>query len=172
MGIASLILAIVGVEVGDTKLPIWALVMGLVLAAIFTVPLGLVQAITNQQFTLNVLAEIIIGYTLPGRPLAGMVFKSFTYNTTSQAIAFASDLKMGHYMKVPPRLLFLAQVGASIVAVFVSVCVQQWAFNAIPDICTDGQADLFTCPGLLTFGTASLIWSGIGPQRLFSPGTL
>ena len=37
----------------------------------------MIQAITNQQIGLNVIAELIIGYALPGRPLAMMMFKTW-----------------------------------------------------------------------------------------------
>lgn len=35
----------------------------------------MIQAITNQQVGLNVITELIIGYALPGRPVAMMMFK-------------------------------------------------------------------------------------------------
>lgn len=45
------------------------------IASIYTVPVGIIQAITNQQIAINVIAELIAGYALPGRPVALMVFK-------------------------------------------------------------------------------------------------
>ena len=35
----------------------------------------MVQAITNQQIGLNVITELIIGYMVPGHPIAMMQFK-------------------------------------------------------------------------------------------------
>lgn len=81
----------------------------------------MIQAITNQQVGLNVITELIIGYALPGRPIAMMMFKTWGYitmaqgkilhnlpnllsiNYSSSALNFTSDFKLGHYMKVPPR---------------------------------------------------------------------
>ncbi|ETW87600.1 oligopeptide transporter [Heterobasidion irregulare TC 32-1] len=172
LGIFSFVMGIIGIEICDTKLPVWAYVVAVIMAFVFVVPLGMVQAITNQQFTLNVLAEIVVGYMVPGRPLAAMVFKYVSHNSTQQTLYFVSDLKMGHYMKIPPRMMFMGQVVASVIAVFVSIGTQEWIFTSLPDICQPNQKDMFTCPGLLTFSTASLIWGGIGPQRLFSPGAV
>ncbi|KAF9452599.1 OPT-domain-containing protein [Macrolepiota fuliginosa MF-IS2] len=42
----------------------------------------------------------------------------------------------------------------------------------IEDICTPRQKNGFVCPGTNVFATASLIWGGIGPQRMFGPGAL
>ncbi|KAK0566473.1 hypothetical protein OC844_000696 [Tilletia horrida] len=153
-----------------TQHPAWALILALVIAAIYTMPIGIIQAITNQQVGLNVITEFIIGYMLPGRPVAMMIFKTFGYITMAQALSFVSDLKLGHYMKVPPRDMFIAQMASTIVSVFVLLGVQSWSFSNIEGICTKGAQDNFTCPGISVFGSASIIWGLIGPALNFSPG--
>jgi hypothetical protein len=56
------------------------------------IPIGMIQAITNQQVGLNVITELIIGYALPGRPVAMMMFKTWGYITMSQGTGyFASN---------------------------------------------------------------------------------
>ena len=40
-----------------------------------TVPIGIIQAITSNQLGLNVITELIIGYMVPGHPIAMMQFK-------------------------------------------------------------------------------------------------
>lgn len=40
-------------------------------------------------------------------------FKGFGYVTTAHALSFANDLKLGHYLKIPPRQTFWCQVAAS-----------------------------------------------------------
>lgn len=56
-------------------MPVWALVLALFIAFVYIIPIGMIQAITNQQVGLNVITELIIGYALPGRPIAMMMFK-------------------------------------------------------------------------------------------------
>ena len=51
-----------------------------------------------------------MGTILPGRPIANVCFKTYGYMSMSQAISFLSDFKLGHYMKIPPRSMFLVQV--------------------------------------------------------------
>ncbi|KAK8061347.1 hypothetical protein PG994_007713 [Apiospora phragmitis] len=60
-----------------TGFPAWAYVICMIIPIIWTVPIGIVQAISNIQIGLNVLTEFIIGYMLPGRPLAMMMFKNY-----------------------------------------------------------------------------------------------
>lgn len=67
----------------------------MIIPLLWTIPVGVVQAITNAQIGLNVLTEFIIGYMLPGRPLAMMMFKNYGYICMSQALFFCQDLKLG-----------------------------------------------------------------------------
>lgn len=56
------------------------------------------------------ITELVIGYLYPGKPLANVAFKTYGYISMAQAINFVGDFKLGHYMKVPPRSMFAAQV--------------------------------------------------------------
>lgn len=69
-----------------------------------------------------------------------MLFKTYGYNTMAQALTFASDMKLGHYMKIPPRTMFWGQVSASIIAGTVQLGVQAWMFTNIPGMCNPDQA--------------------------------
>jgi len=75
-------------------------------------------------------------------------------------------------MKVPPRLMFTAQVLAAFLSCIVVTLVQNWMFANIVDICTPTQPQFFVCPSTSTFGSASLLWGSIGPHRLFTPGAM
>ncbi|KAJ8518202.1 hypothetical protein ONZ45_g4707 [Pleurotus djamor] len=115
------------------------------LAIVYVVPIGMIQAMTNRQVGLNVITELIIGYLLPGRPIAMMIFKTYGYITLTQALQFTADFKLGHYMKIPPRPMFWCQVVATVVAGTSQLAVQTWMFSNIE------YADLFSIPhGLST----------------------
>lgn len=73
------IFGIIGIELYSTEMPVWAFILALAVAFVYTVPIGIIQAVTNQQIGLNVITELIIGYLLPGRPLAMMLFKTWGY---------------------------------------------------------------------------------------------
>ncbi|KAF4981922.1 hypothetical protein FZEAL_2354 [Fusarium zealandicum] len=153
-----------------TNLTWWAFLLAIAISFGFALPIGIIQAVTNTQIGLNVLTEFIYGYIQPGRPLALMIFKTFGYITMAQALSFVSDLKFGHYMKIPPRTMFLSQVVATTFSCFIQVVVLNLALNSIEDVCEPHQADHFTCPGGRVFFSASIIWGLLGPARMFSPG--
>jgi|SRR6266850_976964 len=69
----------VTIEVWPTEVPIWGLLLAISIAGFYLVPCGMIQAITNQQVGLNVITELIVGYALPGKPIAMMIFKTFGY---------------------------------------------------------------------------------------------
>jgi OPT family small oligopeptide transporter len=172
LGIVSFVLSVIGIKVYHIGLPIWAIVVSVISAILVILPSGIIQAVTNQQIAANVLEEIIIGYLMPGHPLAMMAFRMMGFCTVLQATTYSGDLKFGHYMKVPPRLMFSCQVITAIVVLLSTIAGQQWALDNIPDICSPNQKDFFTCPGLCLFDTSSILWGGIGPRRLFSHGAL
>lgn len=95
-------MAIAMVEVYETKLPVYGVFLGLIIPAIYMVPCGIIQGITNVDANqLNVLAEFIGGYMFEGKPLANMIFKILSTDVVGQGVYFAMDMKLAHYLKVP-----------------------------------------------------------------------
>lgn len=92
--------------------------------------------------------------------------------TIGAALSFVQDLKLGHYMKVPPRASFWVQTTSGLVGAIVQVGVKRWLFANVPDICQPDQKDLLSCPHNGVFFTASAIWGMIGPARQFGDGAL
>lgn len=166
--LAMTAMAFAAVLAYPTHLTWWGFILAIIISFVWFVPIGMIQAITNIQIGLNVFTEFIVGYMLPGRPLAMMSFKTYGYIAMYQGVVFSQDLKLGHYMKVPPRDLFWAQGIASVWSCFVQVAVLRWAFANIPDICSPDQVDNYSCPNGSVFFTASIIWGVIGPSRMFS----
>ncbi|KAI1772387.1 small oligopeptide transporter [Hypoxylon cercidicola] len=167
-----LALGFISVLAYPTNLTWWAFLLAVGISFVFSLPIGIIQAVTNHQIGLNVLTEFVYGYIQPGRPLALMLFKTYGYITMSQALSFVSDLKFGHYMKIPPRTMFMAQVVATTVSCFIQIAVLNFALGNIEGICDLTQPQRFTCPGGRVFFSASVIWGLIGPARVFSPGQI
>ena len=64
----------------------------------------------TQTPGLNIITEYVMGIIYPGRPIANVCFKTYGYMSMAQAVSFLNDFKLGHYMKIPPRSMFLVQV--------------------------------------------------------------
>ncbi|KAL2868059.1 small oligopeptide transporter, OPT family [Aspergillus lucknowensis] len=155
-----------------THLSWWAFFVSLIMAAVWFVPCGIIQASTNIQIGLNVITEFVIGYMQPGRPMAMMLFKTYGYISMYQGLFFCQDMKLGHYMKIPPRVTFAAQMISCLWSSIVQICVMNWALGAISEVCSEHQANRYTCPNGRVFFNASVIWGTIGPARMFSSGQI
>ncbi|CAL5430074.1 unnamed protein product [Camellia sinensis] len=152
--------------IDQLQLPWWGVLLSCVIAFVFTLPIGIITAITNQTPGLNVITEYIIGYIYPGYPVANMCFKVYGYISMTQAVTFLQDFKLGHYMKIPPRTMFMAQVVGTLIAGFVYLGTAWWLMETIPDIC-ESSSSIWTCPTDTVFFDASVIWGLIGPRRIF-----
>ncbi|MCD7456922.1 OPT super [Datura stramonium] len=150
------------------QLPWWGVILACVIAIFFTLPIGIITAITNQTPGLNIITEYIIGYIYPGYPVANMCFKVYGYISMNQAITFLQDFKLGHYMKIPPRTMFMAQIVGTLIAGFVYLGTAWWLMETIPDICNKTLSNtVWTCPSDHVFYDASVIWGLIAPRRIF-----
>ncbi|KAK2623709.1 hypothetical protein QTJ16_006890 [Diplocarpon rosae] len=171
----SLLVAAVGVSCAgiagwETYTSVGVVFYGIALCLIFVVPIGIVAAMTGIEVTLNVLAEFIGGAWVAGNALAMNYFKSYGYVTCAHALRFSNDLKLAHYVKIPPRHTFAAQTIATFLSTFVCVGVINFQINEIPDVCQPNQKNRFTCPDINTFFTAAVLWGTLGPHKMFGTG--
>ncbi|KAG9440098.1 hypothetical protein H6P81_020263 [Aristolochia fimbriata] len=169
MGVSLILCTVMKDQV---QLPWWGLLFSCLLAIFFTLPIAIITATTNQTPGLNVITEYLIGLAYPGHPIANVCFKTYGYISMAQAISFLNDFKLGHYMKIPPRSMFIVQLIGTLIASTVNIAVAWWLLNSIQNIC---QPDLlpsnspWTCPNDRVFYSASVIWGLVGPKRIFGP---
>lgn len=156
-----------GIAGWQTYTSVGVVFFGIALCLIFVIPVGIIKAITGIEVTLNVLAEFIGGSWVAGNALAMNFFKAYGYVTCATALRFSNDLKIAHYVKIPPKHTFTAQIGATLVSTLVCTGVLNFQINKIPEVCTVGQVNHYTCPGINTFFTAAVLWGTVGPPKLF-----
>ncbi|KAL3653674.1 oligopeptide transporter 6 [Castilleja foliolosa] len=152
------------------QLPWWGVLFACAIAVIYTLPIGIITATTNQQPGLNIITEYIIGYAYPGRPVANMCFKVYGYISMTQALTFLQDFKLGHYMKIPPRAMFCVQLVGTVISVIVYTLTAWWLMGSIENLCDTSllsPTSPWTCPMDHVFYDASVIWGLVGPQRIF-----
>ncbi|WRX28328.1 Oligopeptide transporter [Theobroma cacao] len=132
---------------------------------------AMLLAQTTQQPGLNVITELVIGYMYPGKPLANVAFKTYGYISMVQALNLVGDFKLGHYMKIPPKSMFIVQLVGTVVASSCYFGTAWWLLSSIQHICDPAllpEGSPWTCPGDDVFYNASIIWGVVGPLRMFS----
>ncbi|XP_061358440.1 oligopeptide transporter 4-like [Gastrolobium bilobum] len=170
LGVTLVVSLILCIFLNDQiQMPWWGLIFASALAFIFTLPISIITATTNQTPGLNIITEYIFGIIYPGRPIANVCFKTYGYISMSQAVSFLSDFKLGHYMKIPPRSMFLVQFIGTILAGTINIGVAWWLLISINNICHEDlpPGSPWTCPSDRVFFDASVIWGLVGPKRIF-----
>ncbi|KAL8996061.1 MAG: hypothetical protein Q9169_004337 [Polycauliona sp. 2 TL-2023] len=170
--VAMLAIGIFVVEYYPVYLPWYGLLLALSITAVLFLPVAIVMALTNQHSSLYLICQIICGTVFPGRPVANMVFTTYCYISSAQGVKFSSDLKLGHYMKIPPKLLFQVQMFATVVSSFTQIGVLNWMFANIPSLCQPDAINGFSCPLARVHFNGSILWGVVGPHRFFGAGAL
>lgn len=160
------------VEYYPVHLPWYGLLLALAIGAIFFIPNGIIMAITNQHSSIYLICQLICGVAFPGRPIANMVFVTYGYISSAQGIKFASDLKLGHYMKIPPRIMFLVQIVATLVSSVTQIGVLNWMFANVKGLCTPEAVNGFTCPIARVHFNGSILWGVVGPGEFFGSSAI
>ncbi|KAL5790221.1 hypothetical protein ACOSQ2_005109 [Xanthoceras sorbifolium] len=151
----------------QVQMPWWGLLFAAAMAFVFTLPISIITATTNQ---LNIITEYAMGLIYPGRPIANGCFKAYGLISVAQAVSFLNDFKLGHYMKIPPRSMFLVQFIGTILAGIINIAVAWWLLTSIDNVCRDNLLppdSHWTCPRDRVFFDVSVIWGLVGPKRVF-----
>ncbi|ORZ30576.1 OPT oligopeptide transporter protein-domain-containing protein [Catenaria anguillulae PL171] len=162
----------------EMDMPWYMTLLAIGFASFACFPIAIVLATTGVQLYLNVASEFLVGLLMPGFPIIHMAFKSLAVSVGQQCMTLLADLKLGHYMKIPPRHVFITQVSASIVSAVASYgATYLWlltdqhanwiAYYGDKYIQFEAGADLWASTSNRTFYSASLIWGLIGPRRFF-----
>ncbi|KAL6141968.1 hypothetical protein ACLB2K_060253 [Fragaria x ananassa] len=89
----------------------------------------------------------------------------------SQALMFLGDFKLGHYMKIPPKSMFIVQLAGTVAASSVYFATSWWLLHSIEniwDVSLLPEGSPWTCPGDDVFYNGSIIWGVVGPLRMFT----
>ncbi|KAM6503339.1 oligopeptide transporter [Amanita muscaria] len=139
---------------GETTLPWWSYIVALILGAFVTPFSTLLYARMGSGIATTQLMKMVAGLVNPGRPVANLYFSMWSHDVVSTSINLAGDLKMGQYLKIPPRVMFLTQVWGTILGAVINYVI-------MVSIVTS-QRDVLLSP------TGTNVWSGQYPQALNS----
>jgi hypothetical protein len=66
---------------------------------------------------------MIAGLALPGRPIGNMYFAAWSHTVIMNCLNLSSDLKMGEYLKISPRTMFVSQIWGTVFGAFINYVV-------------------------------------------------
>lgn len=169
----SLSSAILLVIFSPLQLPVWGLLLAVLMGIVFLIPIGIIKAVSDTSIGLNIASEFLHGYIQPGRPIANVTFKCYGYLSLVQALDLITDLKLGLYLKIPPKHMFVSQLFGTVLGCVVNLIVLRIVLNPAngyrafiegsaidPTSQWDGRK-------LHIFFSAASIWGAIGPKEFF-----
>ncbi|KAK9489321.1 OPT oligopeptide transporter protein-domain-containing protein [Lipomyces doorenjongii] len=165
--VVSFALFLVGISVYPTNAPVWAMFITIGLDIVMLIPITLVYSITGFDLAMNNLSTIVTGYMVKGNGNANLMSRVLGINSDSQADSYASDQKLAHYARIPPRAIFRCQMIATLLNCFITLGVVKFQMNSVQNFCTQTQTSHFTCAFTTTIYADTVLFGAIGPTRIF-----
>jgi hypothetical protein len=163
-------LAVIVCLVTPFYLPVWASTLAICVGIVGTFLNGFLRAISGARISNALVAEILIGYIYPGNIIICAAFQSLTRNIEIQAVELLGDLKLGHYLHIPPVAMVACQIFGVSIGVFVNTVTTFYVLDIMK------EPKIFSDPAWLgvmyeKFVNTAGIWGAIGPERFFGPQT-
>ncbi|KAJ5659517.1 OPT oligopeptide transporter [Penicillium longicatenatum] len=121
--VISFVLGLIVVLKENIGLPAWAYVVSLIVGIIVSPFSTILYSRYGNGIATNNLSKMLAGLMIPGRPVGNMYFAAWSHNVISNAVSLSNDLKMGEYLKIPPRVMFLTQIWGTILGGFINYAV-------------------------------------------------
>ncbi|KAF4583571.1 hypothetical protein EYR38_002324 [Pleurotus pulmonarius] len=140
---------------GETTLPWWAYIFALVLGALVTPFSTIIVARMGSGVATKQLMKMVAGSINPGKP-----FSMWSHDVVASSIGLAGDMKMGQYLKIPPRAMFLTQVYGTILGAVVNYVVMVSVVDAQREILLDPiGSNVWSGQAIQTANSAAITWS-------------
>ncbi|KAF9039845.1 peptide transporter MTD1 [Panaeolus papilionaceus] len=151
-------------------LPWWALIVGIIISAIFLPFVVTVYAITGFSPNIQSLVQMVGAAMIPGNPQANMYFTLYGYNTLDQARGLIRDLKMGQYTKLPPRATFTVQSLGSIIGGLLNYVIMKTIISSRRELLLQVQGtNIWSGQQVQSFNSNAISWGALG-NILYAPG--
>jgi len=158
--ILSFVAGLVVVIKGDTTLPVWGYIVALIIGSVITPFSNLLSARLGNGIATNLLVRMVAGALHPGKPVANLYFSMWSHDVVNTAIHLAGDLKMGQYLKIPPRVMFLTQVWGTILGCIVNYAVMVSIVTARREILlTPEGTNIWSGQTVQAFNSQAVTWS-------------
>ncbi|KAL5115216.1 hypothetical protein ACEQ8H_006890 [Pleosporales sp. CAS-2024a] len=121
--VVSFILGLIVVVKENITLPVWAYIFALIMGSIIAPFSIMLYSRFGNGIATNNLSKIVAGLLIPGRPIGNMYFAAWSHNVVNGAVQLSMDLKLGEYLKIPPRVMFLTQIYGTVLGGFINYAV-------------------------------------------------
>ncbi|PVU86309.1 hypothetical protein BB561_006747, partial [Smittium simulii] len=161
--------SLIGSEMASGEINWYLFMFSASLGVALFFPIAIVFAISTLRADPSILIQAFIGYLYPGRPVGNFAARSFGNMVLGQMLQSSENMKIGHYMKLPPRGVFLIQIVGTTICILTSLTTIKILEYKVSDLCQRTSQD-WNCFSMNTMYSASSIWGLFGPSELFNTG--
>ncbi|CUM54866.1 unnamed protein product [Debaryomyces fabryi] len=170
-------IAVIGLGLGitfcegfeDKQIDAGGFMVSLLLGCCLYIPLALIESRANTSVSMAPFFEIISAFWYKGQPLTLLYFYCSGFSILQHAMHTSQGAKIGHYMRVPPKVTMTVLFFSAIWSSLVSPTVAGYVVTHIDDVCTSEATNNMTCRKTKTQFNTHLVW-GLFGDTLFSYG--
>lgn len=173
--LVSLLIMVVICARGLIFIPTWTYFVGIAMGAVIVVPLGWLYALSNFQLPIGSVNELLYGLMVNAvsgwkNPCGASVYGAVAGDAWYRAQLNLQDMKIGHYMHIPPKAVFFSQIFGSLIGIPIDYAVIRWVLDTKFDYIAGTREDpthQWTGQQLATSLTMGVQYVLVGPRRLF-----
>ncbi|KAF9242072.1 OPT oligopeptide transporter protein-domain-containing protein [Melanogaster broomeanus] len=169
--VLSFVAGLVVVLKGQTTLPWYSYIVALLIGSFIAPFSQLLYARIGSGIRTTQLMQMVAGAISPGRPVANLYFTMWSHDIVGQSIGLAGDLKIGQYIKIPPRAMFVTQVWGTILGAAINYVVMVSVVDAQRTNVWSGQVVQSLNSAAVTWSLAKELY-GTGGRYFFVPISL
>ncbi|KAG5984604.1 hypothetical protein E4U55_004046 [Claviceps digitariae] len=156
----SFILGLVVVVRENITLPFWAYIVALLVGMLLAPLSTLLLARYGNGISTNNVSKMLGGLLVPERPIGNMYFSAWSHSVISNCVNLCSDLKLGEYLKIPPRVMFITQIYGTVLGGFINYAVMVSIVDANRDLLADSDGSAaWSGAGIQSFNTNAASWA-------------
>ncbi|KAL1592371.1 OPT superfamily [Paraconiothyrium brasiliense] len=174
--VASFVTIITIIGCGYFFIPIWTFFVAIFTSGTMIIPFAWLYSFSSFQVPIGSFNELLYGYMVHAtngnkHPAGATAYGSIAGDIWYRAQYMLQDQKIGHYMHVPPRAIFLSQIFGELLGVPINYGIIQWILKTKRDFLLGDKIDplhQWTGQSLSNSNTLGVQYVLVGPKRLFS----
>lgn len=159
-------------------IPWWTYFVAVGVSLIIIIPLAYLYAISNFQLAIGTFDELLYGVMVQNlkshkHPASASTYGALSGDLWYRAQYMLQDQKIGHYMHIPPKAVFMSQVMGQLIGVPMNYGTVRWVLNEKMDYLRGTVVDplhQWTGQSLRSYNTQAVLYVLIGPTKFFSSG--
>ncbi|EIN12728.1 OPT oligopeptide transporter [Punctularia strigosozonata HHB-11173 SS5] len=154
----------------EPLMPWWSIILFTAISVVLAVAIGFINATTGFTLSIKYIIQVVAAFIHPGQPITVMYVNLYGNSTAFQTMYMLQDLKLGQYVKLPPKATFAAQMSGSIIGCIFNYTIMQSIVSANREVLRDPTGTRVWSGWIIqSYNSASVAMGALG-KELFTAG--